>query len=98
MRLKRSDHVCIPTLSRQAEITFLKVNIMQEMMSPLPLILLQIPVAIWVGFMAPKINRNKVLWIIISIIPIVGFIAAYVFFFIWMGYITDVLNNLKSRQ
>ena len=73
-------------------------NFMQEVMSILPLFLMQIPVAIWVGFMAPKINRNKVFWTVISIIPIIGFVAAYIFFFLWMGYITDLLNGLKSRQ
>lgn len=66
-------------------------------MSLLPLFFMQVPMVVAVAFIAPKINQNRVLWVIISIIPVIGFIAGYVFFFLWMAYITDVLNDLKQR-
>lgn len=70
---------------------------MGTMMSMLPLFFMQIPMVFAIAFIAPKINQNRVLWVVISIIPVIGFIAAYVFFFLWMAYITDVLNDLKRR-
>ena len=70
---------------------------MDAMMSLLPLFFMQVPMVVAVAFIAPKINQNRALWVVISIIPVIGFIAVYVFFFLWMAYITDVLNDLKQR-
>lgn len=49
---------------------------MEAMMSMLPLFFMQIPMVFAVAFIAPKINQNRVLWVVVSIIPVIGFIAA----------------------
>jgi hypothetical protein len=58
----------------------------------LPLFLLGIPFAIGNGYLAPRLQKNAAIWVIISLIPIINyFFAIYVIYQI----IFAVLDRLK---
>jgi hypothetical protein len=46
-----------------------------------PLLLLSIPFAIGNGYLAARLGRNALVWVIVSLIPLVNYV-----FFIYVGY------------
>jgi hypothetical protein len=70
---------------------------MGEILPFMPMFILQVLFTAPVFFIAPKIGQNKVLWVILALIPILGFLVFYAFFFVWMSYMTDTLNTIKDR-
>ena len=60
--------------------------------SILPLVLIQIPFVIGNGFIASRLNRSVALWVILSIIPIVGY-----FFMLYLFY-TLILHFLDRAK
>jgi len=65
--------------------------------SLIPLIILMLPFAIGVAYLAPKMGRNPWLWGILLLIPIVNFVVIYVFLFLVAGAVLDKLNALNDR-
>lgn len=58
----------------------------------LPLFLLAIPFAIGNGYLAPRLQKNVAIWVILSLIPLINyFFAIYVIYQI----IFTVLDRLK---
>ncbi len=58
-----------------------------------PFLLLAIAFAIGNGYLAPRLNRNAVLWVILSLIPLVNwFFAVYVAYTV-VFYVIDRLKE-----
>ncbi len=47
----------------------------------LPLLIIQIPFVIGNGYLASRLNRSVPVWVILSIIPVIGY-----FFMLYVGY------------
>jgi len=61
-----------------------------------PLILFAIPIAIGNYFLAGRMGRNKVLWVVLTLIPIVNFIFIYYVMYVVVLYVLDKLNRLTD--
>jgi hypothetical protein len=62
-----------------------------------PLLLLSIPFAIGNGYLAARLGRNALAWVIVSLIPLVNYV-----FFIYVGYqivffIVDRLSGTTKK-
>ncbi len=59
----------------------------------LPLIIISVPFAIGFGYLAKALEKNVVVWVIISLIPLVNY-----FFWIYAMFVTllFILENLKD--
>lgn len=64
----------------------------------LPLILISIPFAIGNYFLAERMGRNKILWVILTLLPIVNFLFMYYVIYVVILYILDKLNGLAGGQ
>ena len=71
---------------------------MDSLLPLIPMMLIQVPIAIGVYYLAPKMRARRGLWTVLSLIPVLGWLVLYVLFFMWMGYITDSLNTLLARE
>jgi hypothetical protein len=57
-----------------------------------------IPIAVGVGYLAKRLNKNVVLWVVLTIVPVVNFIFAYVVMFKVIYAVLDRLNELTERM
>jgi hypothetical protein len=57
-----------------------------------------IPVAVGVGYLAKRLNKSVVLWVVLTIIPVVNMIFAYVVMFKVIYGVLDRLNELTERM
>lgn len=66
---------------------------LQPLVSLIPMMVLSIPYAIFAGAMARRLNGETVLWVILALIPIVGF-----FFFWYLLYriVTGILDRIEA--
>ena len=55
-----------------------------------------IPFAIGNGFVASRLNRSVVLWVILSIIPIVNFIFMYYVFYVVLIHFLDKAKKISD--
>ena len=62
----------------------------------LPLILIFVGLAIGNYFIADRMGRNKILWVILTLIPIVNFIFMYYVIYAVIIYVLDKLNKLTD--
>lgn len=64
----------------------------------LPLLLLGIPFAIGNGYLASRLGQNVVVWVVLSLIPLLNyFFAIYVAYKV-IFYIVDRLGELSKKQ
>ncbi|MDA0785470.1 MAG: hypothetical protein O3B37_04185 [Proteobacteria bacterium] len=63
----------------------------------LPLILIFVGLAIGNYFIADRMGRNKILWVIFTLIPIVNFVFMYYVIYAVIIYVLDKLNKLAER-
>lgn len=62
-----------------------------------PMFIMMLPLVIGVWWLAPKMGANRPLWVVLMLIPIINFIAAYVFFFVIVGAVFDKLNSIEGK-
>lgn len=62
----------------------------------LPMIVIFIGFAIGNYFIADRMGRNKIVWVILTLIPIVNFIFLYYVIYSVILYILDKLNGLSE--
>lgn len=67
------------------------------LMSFLPLMIMQIPLIFFAYAMSKRLDMNQTIWTLLSVVPVVGFFAAYYIGYRWMLHIVDVLHELKNR-
>ncbi|MEP4379966.1 MAG: hypothetical protein ABJ215_09890 [Alphaproteobacteria bacterium] len=63
----------------------------------LPFVIFMIPFAIGNYFLAGRMGRNQVLWVVLTLIPVVNFIFIYYVMYVVVLYILDKLNKLTER-
>ena len=63
----------------------------------LPLILIFVGLAIGNYFIADRMGRNKILWVILTLIPIVNFIFMYYVIYAVIIYVLDKLNAVTNK-
>jgi len=63
-----------------------------------PLFILQLPLVFAAAWLAPKMGARRWLWILLTVIPVVGFFAVYVLAFRIAGAVLDKLNLLLERR
>lgn len=68
-----------------------------DVVALLPLLLIMVPFAIGFTLVAGRIGRNKILWAVMSLIPIINY-----FFWIYAGFVVllhmlDRLNAISAR-
>lgn len=68
-----------------------------NIMTLLPLFLLGIPFALGNYFVADRMGKNRVLWVIISLIPVVNFFFLYYLWYVVVVYVLDRLNQVAPR-
>lgn len=68
------------------------------LMSLAPMMLILVPMAFCALFLAPKMGANRFLWFVLFLIPLVNFVAVYVFWFRVAGAILDRLNALTGSM
>lgn len=62
-----------------------------------PLILFQLMYAIPAWFLAPRLNANRYLWVVLALIPVFGiFFGLYMFYRI-AAVVLDRLSDIQSR-
>ena len=63
----------------------------------LPLIIFQIPYAVFAGALARRLNGNTAVWVIISLIPLIGFLFMVYVFYRIVTRILDRLEEINSK-
>jgi uncharacterized membrane protein len=64
-----------------------------------PLLLLtSLPLAIGAFYLAPKMGRNRWIWGILFLLPILNFVVIYIFLFLVAGAMLDRLNAIGDRM
>jgi len=63
----------------------------------LPLIIIFVGLAIGNYFIADRMGRNKILWVILTLIPFVNFVFMYYVIYAVILYVLDKLNQLTDR-
>lgn len=63
----------------------------------LPLILIFVGLAIGNYFIADRMGRNKILWVVLTMIPIVNFVFMYYVIYAVILYVLDKLNGLTGE-
>ncbi len=63
----------------------------------IPALLFQIPYAIFAGALAKRLNGNTAVWVIVSLIPLVGFIFLLYVFYRVIATVLDRLNEINSK-
>lgn len=66
-------------------------------LSLIPMMIMQIPLAIVTWFLSKRIGLNHVLWSILVLIPIIGMILFYYPFFKMVLYALDRLNAIEGK-
>ena len=64
----------------------------------IPLLLFQIPYAVFAGALAKRLNGNTVLWVILSLIPVIGVVFLLYVFYRVIATILDRLNEINSKM
>ena len=62
----------------------------------LPLIIISIPFAIGNYFLAGRLGRNKIFWVVLTLIPVVNFIFVYYVVYVVVFHILDKLETLTG--
>jgi hypothetical protein len=62
----------------------------------LPLAVIGIALGIGFFFLAPRLGKNRFLWLILSIVPVVNFVFWYYAAFVTLFAILDKLNALAA--
>ena len=63
----------------------------------IPILLFQVPYAIFAGALARRLNGNTVLWVILSLIPLVGVIFLLYVFYRIVSQVLDRLEEINSK-
>jgi hypothetical protein len=63
----------------------------------LPLLIIFVGLAIGNYFIAGRMGRNKILWVVLTLIPIVNFIFMYYVIYAVILYVLDKLNRVAER-
>ena len=63
----------------------------------LPILIFQIPYALFAGALAKRLNGNTVLWVILSLIPLVGMIFLMYVFYRIIIRVLDRLEEINSK-
>ena len=63
-----------------------------------PAILLSIPYAIGNFYLAKRLSKNTMLWVILSVIPIVNFMFFFYIFYVVLFKVLDSLDALQSKH
>ena len=69
-----------------------------DLVSLLPLLLMSIPFTFGFNLIAKRIGRNRVVWTVLSLIPIINYLFWAYGMFIVLFYILDALNDLRDRK
>ena len=66
-----------------------------QLIQVVPFLLLSIPFAIGNGYLAARLGRNALIWVILSLIPLVNYV-----FFIYVAYqiVFFVVDRLSSTK
>jgi len=66
-------------------------------MSLLPYLILSTPLAVGNYYLAPRVGKNRTLWVILSLIPVFNFFFwGYVWYIVAIR-ILDYLNKISAR-
>lgn len=57
-----------------------------------------LPLAIGNYFVAERMGRNRVVWVVLTLIPFVSFVFLYYVMFSVVVYILDRLNEIGARR
>jgi hypothetical protein len=63
----------------------------------LPLLIIFIGLTIGNYFIAGRMGRNKIIWVVLTLIPIVNFIFMYYMIYAVILYVLDKLNAATDR-
>ena len=63
----------------------------------LPMLLFQIPYAIFAGALARRLNGNTAIWVVVSLIPLVGFLFLMYVFYRVIAKVLDRLDEINSK-
>ena len=69
-----------------------------DLISLVPLILISLPLAYGGWWIAPKMGANRVLWMILFLIPGVNYFAVIILLFKIAGTVLDKLNALTKSN
>ena len=62
-----------------------------------PLIVLQLMYAIPAWFLAPRLDGNRYLWVVLALIPVFGFFFGLYMFYRIAAVVLDRLADIQSR-
>ena len=69
----------------------------EMLMSLLPYLLVSIPIAVGNYYLAPRVGKNRTLWVILSFIPVFNVLFwGYVWYIVAIR-ILDYLNKISAR-
>ncbi len=63
----------------------------------IPILLFQIPYALFAGALARRLRGNTVLWVILSLIPLVGVLFMIYVFYRIVSQVLDRLEEINSK-
>ena len=62
-----------------------------------PMLLFQIPYAIFAGALARRLNGNTAIWVVVSLIPLVGILFLMYVFYRVIAKVLDRLDEINSK-
>ena len=63
----------------------------------IPILLFSIPFAIGNFYLAKRFNKNKILWVILSLIPLINFLFFWYVAYLVLFKVLDALDALHSK-
>lgn len=63
----------------------------------IPMLIVQIPYAIFAGALARRLNGNTALWVILSLVPLLGFLFMIYVFYKVVAKVLDRLEEINSK-
>jgi hypothetical protein len=67
------------------------------LMSLLPYLILSIPFAVGNYYLAPRGGKNRTLWVVLTLVPVVNFLFYVYVWYIVAICILDHLNKISAR-
>lgn len=68
-----------------------------NLLALIPFLLLMFPLAIGLSLVAGRVGRNKVLWAVLSLVPVVNYFFWIYAFFVVVLHMLDRLNGITAH-
>ncbi len=62
-----------------------------------PMLLFQIPYALFAGALARRLNGNTAIWVVVSLIPLIGLLFLMYVFYRVIAKVLDRLDEINSK-